>query len=109
MPLRASRSIGSDKVLTENSKSSEVVGDQKFFENRIGRCKGQKLDPFLSPHEVAQYLGVSNRFVYERIARKEMKFQHIGRLRRIRLSFLENWLIQQNLRQSAGQKIGEVP
>ena len=98
-----------DKVLTENPKSSDVVGDQKFFENRIGRCKGQKLDPFLSPHEVAQYLGVSNRFVYERIARKEMKFQLIGRLRRIRLSFLENWLIQQDPRQGAGQKIGEVP
>ena len=72
----------------------------ELFENRIGRCKGQKLDPFLSPQEAAQYLGVSNRFVYERIARREMGFQLVGRLRRIRLSILENWLIQQKIGES---------
>ena len=77
------------------SFSPKVVSVNTFFENRIGRCKGQKLDPFLSPQEAAEYLGVSARFVYERIARKEMGFQLIGRLRRIRLSTLENWLIHQ--------------
>lgn len=54
------------------------------------------MDPFLSPKEAAEYLGVSVRFVYERIATDEIKSQAMGRLRRIRLSTLEDWLIRQN-------------
>ena len=54
------------------------------------------MDPFLSPKEAAEYLGVSVRFIYERIGSNEFKSQPMGRLRRIRLSTLEDWLIRQN-------------
>lgn len=64
-------------------------------ENRIGRQKAQGFDPFLSPKEAAEYLGVSVRFVYERIFTGELESQPMGRLRRIRLSTLENWLVRQ--------------
>lgn len=66
-----------------------------LFDNRIGRCKKNGLDSFLSPHEVADYLNVSRRFVYERIANGDLEFQSVGRLRRIRFSTLEAWLIRQ--------------
>ena len=66
-----------------------------LFENRIGRCKKNGLDSFLTPHEVADYLNVSRRFVYERIASRDLEFQFVGRLRRIRFSTLEAWLIRQ--------------
>lgn len=73
------------------SQTSEIA----LFENRIGRQKAQGFDPFLSPKEAAAYLGVSVRFVYERIFSGEIESQPMGRLRRIRLSTLENWLVRQ--------------
>lgn len=73
--------------------SSEV--ENQIFDNRIGRCKVHGLDPYLSPKEAADFLGVSARFIYERIATREVESQPIGRLRRIRLSTLEKWLIRQ--------------
>jgi excisionase family DNA binding protein len=65
------------------------------FENRIGRQRAHGFDPFLSPKEAAEYLGTSVRFIYERIATGELESQPMGRLRRIRLSTLENWLVRQ--------------
>lgn len=77
----------------ENSISLKI--EKRLFENRIGRCKDHGFDPFLSPKEAANLLGVSARFVYERIATHEIESQPMGRLRRIRLSTLEKWLIRQ--------------
>ena len=54
------------------------------------------LDRFLTPIEVAIYLGISKRHVYELMARREIETQSIGRLKRIRLSTLEKWLNLQN-------------
>ena len=81
-------------MLSIKSKSPNELGE-KIFENRISRCTSRGFDPFLSPKEAAEYLGVSVRFIYERIASSEMEFQVLGRLRRIRLSALENWLVRQ--------------
>jgi excisionase family DNA binding protein len=65
------------------------------FENRIGRQRAHGFDPFLSPKEAAEYLGTSVRFIYERISCGELESQPMGRLRRIRLSTLETWLVRQ--------------
>lgn len=68
-----------------------------LFENRK-RNLDLLADPFLSPKEAAKYLGVSVRLIYERIALREIEVQPVGRLRRIRLSALEAWLLQQKER-----------
>lgn len=78
-----------------NTKQQNYPRVSKVFENRIGRQKALGFDPFLSPKEAAEYLGVSARFVYERIFNGDLESQPMGRLRRIRLSTLENWLIRQ--------------
>jgi len=80
---------------TTNKGEKAGINLAKVFENRVGRCKSHGFDPFLSAKEAADYLGVSRRFVYERIATSEIKSQPMGRLRRIRLSTLEDWLIRQ--------------
>jgi excisionase family DNA binding protein len=54
-------------------------------------------DCFLSPENAAQYLDVSRKFIYEMIARGELKAMVVGgRLRRIRRSDLELWLTSSN-------------
>lgn len=59
------------------------------------------LDPFLSPDNVARYLDVSRKFVYELMARREIESVSVGgRLKRIRLSALETWLGRRNKRRS---------
>lgn len=73
----------------------QAVQPLEICENKIVRCTTQGLDALLSPKEIAEYLGVSVRFVYERIASGEWMAQPLGRLRRIRLSTLENWLVRQ--------------
>ena len=88
------------KYLIDTSHQKDADKDISIIENRIGRQKAQGFDPFLSPKDVAAYLGVSVRFVYERIFSGELESQPLGRLRRIRLSTLENWL----LRQQNGEK-----
>lgn len=65
-----------------------------LFDNCIDH-RNQLADPFLSPKDAAKYLGVSVRLIYERIARREIETQPVGRLKRIRLSALETWLLQQ--------------
>lgn len=81
--------------LTNFERQSDPNSCTSISENRIGRQKAQGFDPFLSPKEAAEYLGVSSRFVYERIFTGEIESQPMGRLRRIRLSTLENWLVRQ--------------
>lgn len=89
-----------DTTLTNLERQSDSKSCTSVFENRIGRQKAQGFDPFLSPKEAAQYLGVSARFIYERIFTGEIESQPVGRLKRIRLSTLENWLV----RQQTGEK-----
>lgn len=67
---------------------------RQFFENLADTGDPlQHLDRYLSPENVAQYLDVSRKFVYELIARREIEVTNVGgRLKRIRLSALEDWL-----------------
>lgn len=81
--------------LTNLRRQNDPQLVKSIYENRIGRQKAQGFDPFLSPKEAAEYLGVSVRFIYERIFCGELESQPMGRLRRIRLSTLENWLVRQ--------------
>lgn len=88
------------KNLIDSSHQKDAHKGLSICENRIGRQMAQGFDPFLSPKEAAAYLGVSVRFIYERIFSGELESQPMGRLKRIRLSTLENWL----LRQQNGEK-----
>jgi len=83
------------KALIDTSHQKDPQRDILILENRIGRQRAHGFDPFLSPKEVAEYLGVSVRFVYERIFSGDLESLPMGRLRRIRLSTLENWLVRQ--------------
>jgi len=71
-------------------------------ENRISKNPGSVTelfggDCFLSPENAAQYLDVSRKFIYEMIARGELRAMTVGgRLRRIRRSDLELWLTSSN-------------
>lgn len=83
----------------------------QFFENEIG--ENPKLIPehfgkdyFLSPESVALFLDVSRKFIYELIARGELKALTVGgRLRRIRRSDLELWLASSNSFSTAKTRI----
>jgi excisionase family DNA binding protein len=74
----------------------------KFFDIKIGG--GPELSPqhfggdyFLSPENVAVLLDVSRKFIYELIARGEIKALTVGgRLRRIKRSDLDLWLTSSN-------------
>ena len=69
------------------------------FENRREETTG--LDRFLSPKEAASYLGISIRIMYELMLTKRISSQPIGnRLRRIRHSTLEAWLLREQQRRS---------
>lgn len=81
-------------------KKSESFRNKKnkmplFFENQ-GSKSHSHLDSLMSPEQVAQYLNVSRKFIYERLQRGELQSQKVGRLRRIRKSTLEAWLTHQN-------------
>lgn len=73
-------------------------GHDPIFENRIGEIPRSVPehfgdDYFLSPENAALFLDVSRKFIYEMIARGELKALTVGgRLRRIRRSDLEAWL-----------------
>lgn len=95
LKIHKSQKIENGEGLTNLRRQNDPQLVQSIYENRIGRQKAQGFDPFLSPKEAAEYLGVSVRFVYERIFSGEMESQPMGRLRRIRLSTLENWLVRQ--------------
>lgn len=60
------------------------------------------LDSYLSPENVARYLDVSRKFIYELMARREIESVSVGgRLKRIKLSALETWLGRHNRRRQA--------
>ena len=75
---------------------------EKIFENLIGENLSSAAahfgkDYFLSPESAALFLDVSRKFIYELIARRELKALTVGgRLRRIRRSDLELWLASSN-------------
>ncbi len=52
-------------------------------------------DYFVSVKEAARHLAVSTKFIYKKMKDGQLRFQRIGRLRRIRLSDLERWLAGQ--------------
>ena len=100
--LRATkRLVEVENVLTRKSEKIES-SCPSIFENRIGENPLPAADlfggdRFLSPENVAQYLDVSRKFIYEMIARGELKAMVVGgRLRRIRRSDLELWLTSSN-------------
>jgi len=81
------------KNAEEIEKSPELI-----FLNRINNPDDSvgDSDVFLSPERAARYLDVSKRFIYELIARSEIEVQPLGRrLKRIRQSVLEKWLLSQ--------------
>jgi len=80
----------SDNMVGADSDSSELL-----FDNRGKKKSAYQADRFFTAQEAATYLGVSAKFIYRRIALKEIDVQPIGRLRRIRLSSLESWLLRQ--------------
>jgi excisionase family DNA binding protein len=89
------------QILT--SAKCQHEDDETIFENRA--VKGDsliELDRYLSPENAARYLDVSRKFVYELMARREIEITKVGgRLKRIRLSALEDWLNRQNRRRQA--------
>ena len=95
------RLIEFENVLTQKPEKIDSTC-QSIFENRIGenpRPTNELFggDCFMSPENAAQYLDVSRKFIYEMIARGELKAMVVGgRLRRIRRSDLELWLTSSN-------------
>jgi len=95
------RLIDSENILTP--KSRKLKSDRlEIIDNRIGE-KPKLLpehfggDYFLSPENAALFLDVSRKFIYELIARGDLKATTVGgRLRRIRRSDLELWLTSSN-------------
>lgn len=80
--------------LTNDGISDDSPGKSRTITEK-GIEKSSSFDEFLSPKQVADTLGVSRKFVYERIARGDLESQSVGRLRRIRRSSLEKWLNSQ--------------
>jgi excisionase family DNA binding protein len=92
------------ETLTKAKRQQEAGADQeKFFENlAVEGGPLVHLDRYLSPESAARYLDVSRKFVYELMARREIEITNVGgRLKRIRLSALEEWLNRQNRRREA--------
>ncbi len=98
---KTKRLIKAENVLTQKPEKIDS-SCQSIFENRIGENPRPIAelfagDCFMSPENVAQYLDVSRKFIYEMIARGELKAMVVGgRLRRIRRSDLELWLTSSN-------------
>ncbi|RYZ90794.1 MAG: DNA-binding protein [Proteobacteria bacterium] len=87
------------KRFAERLPKDPLVGDTRgyrneVFDNGIGRGDPVAgIDSYLSPDNAARYLDVSRKFIYEMIARKEIDAVTVGgRLRRIKISSLEEWL-----------------
>jgi len=79
----------------DNVKGHSTRKSDEVLERRINK-DGSELDEFLTPRQAADYLQVSPKFIYERIERGEIKSQPMGnRLKRIRRSTLEMWLLSQ--------------
>jgi len=79
-------------------KSAEISADNLVFDNPNIK-NDLKFDRLVSPKTAAKLLEVNVKFIYECIARGEIKAERIGgRLRRIRLSILEAWLLCQRQR-----------
>ena len=95
--LYVKRLIDPEKLLTQKADKIESKPDQ-VFENKIAENPTSSTalfghDYFLSPENAALCLDVSRKFIYEMIARGELKAVTVGgRLRRIRRSDLEIWL-----------------
>ena|ERR1035437_5844648 len=53
------------------------------------------VEQLLSPEQAADRLSVSRKFIYEQIAKGEIEALRVGRLRRIRQSDLQAWLLRQ--------------
>jgi excisionase family DNA binding protein len=83
--------------IAKESQNTDSTATKKFFDRRINKDGKPEadFDLFFTPREVADMLGVSDKFVYERMARGELESQPIGRLKRIRKSTLETWLNSQ--------------
>jgi excisionase family DNA binding protein len=99
--LFVKRLIDPEKLLTRKTDKIQSK-PEKIFENKIDENPTSLValfgnDYFLSPENVALYLDVSRKFIYEMIARGELKAVTVGgRLRRIRRSDLEMWLASAN-------------
>ena len=52
----------------------------------------KKDDPLLGAKELAQHLGVSVQWVYERVQLKEIPYIKVGKLLRFRKSNIDTWL-----------------
>lgn len=93
--------INLNRLTEETNKINSA--SELFFDNRIGENLTTSMpehfgnDYFLSPESAASFLDVSRKFIYELIARGELKALTVGgRLRRIRRSDLESWLASSN-------------
>lgn len=76
-----------EDLLFENSIDENLQSSHPLFGH----------DYFMSPESAALFLDVSRKFIYELIARGEIKAVTVGgRLRRIRRSDLEKWLTSSN-------------
>ncbi len=93
---------GSDG-LTKAKCQKETESDKRIFENQAVEGDAlEHLDRYLSPESAARYLDVSRKFIYELMARREVAVTNVGgRLKRIRLSALDEWLNRQNRRSVA--------
>jgi excisionase family DNA binding protein len=76
--------------MTIKDNSSLQKRSEKIFENNI--ASGLISDPLLNVKELSLYLGVSESFAYERIARKDIASYKVGRLVRVRKSEIDKWL-----------------
>jgi len=79
-----------------------MIGDQKStstdsFQSLQKKMNGYgiKLDPLLTVKDAADYLNISYKTVYGLLYRRELDAERVGkRLRRIRLSTIEEWLLR---------------
>ena len=58
----------------------------------LGKRSRDADDPYLTPDQLALYLGVTKQWVYERVHLGELPYIKVGRFLRFRKSVIDKWL-----------------
>ncbi len=82
------------KIEIEASGLAHEIADEvaKILAPLLATQPVKKDAPLLGVKELAQYLGVSVQWVYERVQLKEIPYIKVGKLLRFRKSDIDGWL-----------------
>ncbi len=82
------------KIEIEAPGLAQEIADEvaKILAPLLANQHVKKDDPLLGVKELAQYIGVSVQWVYERVQLKEIPYIKAGKLLRFRKSDIDTWL-----------------